>query len=151
MTRGETADGPARELAAVRAAIEGGVHQRVGADVAAGAGGFADDTAPREALVVVPSVSGWAVGPTVAAARAASGKTQGRRSTVALGWPLDVPDGEWALTLRTTWVEPAYLETDASWCRPGETPADPVANGGAFGGKASSPVADTAALARGRA
>ena len=144
VARGETADGPARELAAVRAAIEGGVHQRVGADVAAGAGGFADDTAPREALVAVPSVSGWAVGPTVAAARAASGKTQGRRSTVALGWPLDVPDGEWALTLRTTWVEPAYLETDASWCRPGETPADPVANGGAFGGKASSPVADTA-------
>ncbi len=92
----------------------------------------------------MPSSSGWAVGPTVAAARAASGKTQGRRSTVALGWPLEVPDGEWALTLRTTWVEPAYLETDASWCRPGSTPADPVANGGAFGGKTTSPLADTA-------
>ena len=113
-------------------------------DVAAGAGGFADDTAPGDALVAVPSSAGWAVGPTVAAARAASGKTQGRRSTVALGWPLEVPDGEWALTLRTTWVEPAYLETDASWCRPGGTPADPVANGGAFGGKTTSPLADIA-------
>jgi hypothetical protein len=141
---GANAEGPSRARAATRAGIEGGVPQRVGADVAAGAGGFADDTAPRDALVAVPSSSGWAVGPTVAAARAASGKTQGRRSTVALGWPLEVPEGEWALTLRTTWVEPAYLETDASWCRPGSTPADPVANGGAFGGKTTSPLADTA-------
>ena len=141
---GETHDSSSRELAANRAGIEGGVPQRVGAHVAAGAGGFADDTAPGDALVAVPSSAGWAVGPTVAAARAASGKTQGRRSTVALGWPLEVPDGKWALTLRTTWVEPAYLETDASWCRPGGTPADPVANGGAFGGKTTSPLADIA-------
>ncbi len=141
---GETPESRSRALAANRAEIEGGVPQRVGADVAAGAGGFADDTAPGDALVAVPSSSGWVVGRTVAAARAASGKTQGRRSTVALGWPLEVPDGEWALTLRTTWVEPAYLETDASWCRPDSTPADPVANGGAFGGKTTSPLADIA-------
>ena len=50
------------------------------------------------------------------------------------------PDGDWALTLRTTWVEPAYLEPDASWCRPGGRPASPLANGGAFGGKVDSPL-----------
>ena len=55
--------------------------------------------------------------------------------------PVAVPEGEWALTLQTTWVEPAYLEPDASWCRPGGTPASPLANGGAFGGKRRSPVA----------
>ncbi len=54
--------------------------------------------------------------------------------------PLEVPEGDWALTLRTTWVEPAYLEPDASWCAPGGEPASPLANGGAFGGKRRSPV-----------
>ena len=43
-------------------------------------------------------------------------------------------------TLRTTWVEPAYLELDASWCAPGGEPASPLANGGAFGGKVASSV-----------
>jgi hypothetical protein len=51
-----------------------------------------------------------------------------------------LPAGEWALTLRTTWVDPAYLEPDASWCVPGGEPASPLANGGAFGGKRSSPA-----------
>ena len=36
------------------------------------------------------------------------------------------PGGTWALTLRTSWVEPAYLETDASWCEPGGEPASPA-------------------------
>jgi CO/xanthine dehydrogenase Mo-binding subunit len=49
-----------------------------------------------------------------------------------------VPPGDWDATLRTTWVEPAYLEPDASWCVPGGEPAGPLANGGAFGGKRSS-------------
>jgi CO/xanthine dehydrogenase Mo-binding subunit len=40
--------------------------------------------------------------------------------------------------LRTTWVEPAYLEPDASWCEPGGVPASPLAGGGAFGGKVAS-------------
>ena len=53
--------------------------------------------------------------------------------------PLDVPAGEWDVTLRTTWVEPAYLEPDASWCEPGGEPATPLANGGAFGAKRESP------------
>ncbi len=125
------------ERAARRATIEGGVHQRVGPEVAAGGGRFADDSAPPNSLAAapIPDGSGWAVGPTVTAARAASGKRQGRRTTAGLRWPIDVPEGDWALTLRTTWVEPAYLETDASWARPGEVAADPLANGGAFGGQ----------------
>jgi CO/xanthine dehydrogenase Mo-binding subunit len=55
-----------------------------------------------------------------------------------------VPPGDWAVKLRTTWVEPAYVELDASWCRPGEDPVTPLANGGAFGGKVAS-IAPSAA------
>ena len=135
------APGPPRDLeaAARRAALEGGWPQRVGPHVALGAGGFAEDTAPAGALVAVPtSAGGWAVGETLAEARRAAGKVQGRRTTRGLTHPLEVPEGNWAVTLRTTWVEPAYLEPDASWCQPGGKPASPLANGGAFGGKAAS-------------
>jgi xanthine dehydrogenase small subunit len=128
-----------------RAAIEGRTPQRVAPDVALGRGGFADDNAPDDALVAVPDrAGGWAVGETVAEARRRAGQVQGRRTTAEHRHPLTVPAGSWDLTLRTTWVEPAYLETDASWCVPGGTPASPVANGGAFGGKLDS-VAATAA------
>jgi hypothetical protein len=110
-----------------------------------GEGGFADDAAPADALVAVPDpAGGWAVGETLREARAVAGKIQGRRSPAQLSHPLEVPPGEWSLTLRTTWVEPAYLETDASWCRPGGEPASPLANGGAFGGKVTSPAPDAA-------
>ena len=127
------------EAASCRAGIEGGVTQRVGPEVALGGGGFADDTAPLDALVAVPDArGGWAVGETLAEARLVAGKVQGRRTTVAVRHPLEVPSGSWDATLRTTWVEPAYLEPDASWCRPGGEPATPLANGGAFGGKAAS-------------
>jgi aerobic-type carbon monoxide dehydrogenase small subunit (CoxS/CutS family) len=134
---------PERDLgaAAVRAGLEGGVAQTVGADVVLGRGGFADDTAPLGALVAVPDAARpgeWALGETLAEARAVAGKVQGRRTTADLHHPFDVPAGRWDLRLRTTWVEPAYLETDASWCEPGGEPASAVANGGAFGGKAAS-------------
>jgi hypothetical protein len=81
---------------------------------------------------------GWATGETLAEARAAAGKVQGRRSTVPATPPLDLPPGDWAVALRTSWVEPGYLETDASWCEPGGQPASPLANGGAFGAKRAS-------------
>ncbi|MGH9139174.1 MAG: hypothetical protein ACRD0G_19365, partial [Acidimicrobiales bacterium] len=94
-----------------------------------------------DALVAVPDGrGGWAVGETLAEARVAAGKVQGRRTTVEARPPLEVPPGDWATTLRTSWVEPAYLETDASWCEPGGDPASPLANGGAFGGKVDSPA-----------
>ncbi|HEX4868395.1 MAG TPA: 2Fe-2S iron-sulfur cluster-binding protein [Acidimicrobiales bacterium] len=135
-----SADERDHEAAAQRAEIEGGAHQRVDAEVALGRGGFADDMAPAAALVAVPDgQGGWAVGETLAEARAAAGKVQGRRTTVEARPPLGAPPGAWAAVLRTSWVEPAYLEPDAAWCEPGGEPASPLANGGAFGGKRHSP------------
>jgi xanthine dehydrogenase small subunit len=138
---------PTRDVSAAarRAAIEGRTQQRVDPDVALGHGGFADDAAPADALVAVPDGSGgWAVGESPAQARTAAGKVQGRRTTAELRHPLAVPPGIWDVTLRTTWVEPAYLELDASWCAPGGEPASPLANGGAFGGKVASMVTSAA-------
>jgi xanthine dehydrogenase small subunit len=133
------------DAAARRAALEGHTRQRVAPDVAAGAGGFADDTAPADALVAVRAADGtWVVGATAPEARAAAGRVQGRRSTVALSWPVELPAGPWARTLRTTWVEPGYLEPDASWCEPGGEPVTPLANGGAFGAKQASIVGTVA-------
>jgi len=134
--------GAGRDAAARRATIEGRAVQIVGPEVALGRGGFADDTAPTGALVALPDgAGGWAVGETLSEARAAAAKVQGRRTTVEGRPPLDLPDGDWAATLRTSWVEPAYLEPDAAWCEPGGEPVGPLTNGGAFGGKVSSPVA----------
>ncbi len=127
--------------AEARAALEGGCPQQVGAAVSLGRGGFADDTAPAGALVAVRGENGdWVVGETLTEARRRAGKVQGRRSTAAVTWPIAVPDGTWDRTLQTTWVEPAYLESDASWCEPGDEPVTPLANGGAFGGKLASEV-----------
>ncbi len=158
----ETSDAavkPGRDLVAAgrRAELEGGVAQRVAADVALGAGGFADDTAPPGALVAVPLPPGsdapaveavgrrWVVAESLAAARATAGKVQGRRTTLSPRPPLPAPDAPvGGVALATGWVEPAYLEPDASWCEPGGTPASPLANGGAFGGKASSIAPDAA-------
>ncbi len=148
LTTGPTRD---RARAEERAALEGGVEQRVTPEVPLGAGGFADDTAPRDALVAVPCAPSsavesvdaagirWVVGESVHGARAAAGKIQGRRTTEAPRAPFPfpvVPPGGVGLT--TGWVEPAYLEPDASWCEPGGEPASTLANGGAFGGKAES-------------
>jgi hypothetical protein len=133
------------ERAGARAALEGGVPQRVGPAVVLGDAGFADDRCPDGALVaVIDAAGGYAVADSLPAARALSGKVQGRSTTVPLTHPVDLPPGEWALTLRTTWVEPAYVEPDASWCVPGGEPASPYGNGGAFGGKLRSPVAEDA-------
>ena len=132
------------------AELEGGVAQIVRADVPLGGAPFADDTAPRDALVAVPLPPGsvadrveaagmqWVVGPSLLEARTAAGKVQGRRTTAEERPPLfdrlpACPPG--GVRLATSWVEPAYLEPDASWCEPGGVPASPVANGGAFGGK----------------
>lgn len=138
----------ARDLAAAerRAHLEGGTPQRVHPDVALGHAGFADDTAPMDALVAVRRPDGtWEVAETLTEARRRAGKVQGRRTTEPLTWPVAVPEGEWDRVLQTTWVEPAYLEPDASWCLPGGEPVTPLANGGAFGAKSAS---DVAAVAR---
>lgn len=149
------------DVAERRATLEGHTGQNVGPLVAAGQAGFADDTAPSNALVALPfgnpansndsqpetsqpEQRQWVVADTVAHARQLASKVQGRRTTAAAVPPLEVPPGQWDITLRTSWVEPAYLETDASWCEPGGEPASPIANGGAFGGKITSPVTTTA-------
>lgn len=135
-----TSASPVGDGAAARAELEGGVVQAVGPEVALGRGGFADDTAPADALVAVPSADGWAVAETRAEALSLAGKVQGRRTTADFAPPIDLPPGEWVRTLRTSWVEPGYLETDAAWCEPGGEPSSPLANGGAFGAKAASEV-----------
>ncbi len=145
---------PVRSLddAARRAALEGGTSQTVGSGVALGRGGFADDSAPDDALVAMLGADGdWVVAESVREVRRAAGKIQGRRSTAPLTWPIDLRDAlhdrdddGFVARLHTTWVEPAYLEPDASWCAPGADPVTPLANGGAFGGKVTSPVAAAA-------
>jgi aerobic-type carbon monoxide dehydrogenase small subunit (CoxS/CutS family) len=133
------------DAAAARASMEGHVPQRLDPEVALGRGGFADDTAPVDSVVAVLDPDGrWTLGESVHAARAAAGKVQGRHTTADSAPPIPLPEGEWALTLQTSWVEPAYLETDASWCEPGGEPASAAGNGGAFGAKADSPVPEAA-------
>jgi xanthine dehydrogenase small subunit len=128
-----------------RAQLEGKTSQIWGPDVVLGGGGFADDGAPATCLLQLGAAADVPPGGPVAFPAAA--KVQGRNSTMPLVYPVALPevsDGEWALTLQTTWVEPAYVEPDASWCLPGGEPATPLANGGAFGGKRRSPVAQRA-------
>ena len=129
------------EAAARRAGLEGATPQRIEARSALGAAPFAVDTVPSGALVAVRGADGeWIVAESLTEARGRSAKVQGRRSTLSAVPPLEVPPGEWAASLATSWVEPAYLETDASWCEPGGEPSSVLANGGAFGGKLSSPL-----------
>ncbi len=146
-------DAPGQQADAdLRATIEGGTPQSTGLHVALGAGGFADDTAPDGALVAVRAgegcrsagEDGWVVAETTVEARRLAGRVPGRRTTARWDPPLEVPAGDWAVTLRTSWTEPGYLETDSAWCEPGGEPASPLGNGGAFGGKLHSPVAEAA-------
>ncbi len=95
-------------------------------------------------MAVPDGAGGYAVAESLGEARVLAGKVQGRSTSLALRHPVELPPGRWALSLRTTWVEPAYVEPDASWCRPGGAPASPYGNGGAFGGKLHSPVAEDA-------
>jgi xanthine dehydrogenase small subunit len=136
-----------RLLASWRAQLEGPTFQSSGPEVVVGGGGFADDLAPEGGLVQLGAIDATPA-ESLAASRAGTSKVQGRNSTVPLTHPVDLPEGEWTLTLQTTWVEPAYVEPDSSWCLPGGLPASPLANGGAFGGKRRSPApARAAALA----
>jgi xanthine dehydrogenase small subunit len=146
---------PARDLSAARrrAELETGGPQDVATGVPLGRAPFADDTAPRDALVAVPLPPGsgadsvdaagaqWVVAESLLEARARAAKVQGRRTTVTTAPPLlhaMPPCPEGGVQLATQWVEPAYLEPDASWCVPGGEPASALANGGAFGGKVHS-------------
>jgi xanthine dehydrogenase small subunit len=143
-----------------RAELESFGVQRVGRAVPQGDAGFADDFAVRiDFAVAVPAppdctaetrpAAGldWVVGESLLDARTRAGKVQGRRTTVDAVPPLplpDTPDG--GVALATSWVEPAYLEPDAS-CSTGamsRAVTSPLANGGAFGGKWDSPAPEAA-------
>ena len=152
-TAPDTAAGRAEGLDATRrASLEGRSEQSSGPHAALGWGGFADDTAPEGALVAVRAAEscevadedGWVVAETLVEARRLAARIPGRRTTADWPPPLQVPPGDWTATLRTSWVEPGYLETDASWCEPGGEPQSPLGNGGAFGAKRDSPVAQAA-------
>lgn len=139
------ADGRDLEAAARRAALEGRTDQRVGPEVVLGEGGFACDDAPPDALAAVLDRDGvWVVDEDLTLARARAATVPGRRTTEPPRWPLAPPPGRWARVLRTTWVEPAYLEPDAAWCAPDGSSGGPLGNGGAFGAKRSSPVTEAA-------
>ena len=121
---------------AQRIELEGGAPQVMSEVSALGEGGFAADSAPEDALIAVLAADGqWVVGETLVDARASAGKVQGRRTTMEPHCPIALPDGDFVALLQTTWTDPAYLETDASWCQPGGEPASSLGNGGAFGGK----------------
>jgi aerobic-type carbon monoxide dehydrogenase small subunit (CoxS/CutS family) len=124
------------EAASRRATIEGRSPQRVGPEVVLGAPLFVDDLAPSESFVALRSPTGeYLAEPTSAQARRAAGVVQGRNTTIPPRPPLDVPAGAWAATLRTCWVEPAYLEPDAAISPTPTRDGSAAGNGGAFGAK----------------
>ena len=127
------------DAAARRATMEGRHGQRVRSSIALGEGGFSIDSVPDDSLYAVLDDQGnWVTGVSLMHARIEAARVQGRRTTAAAVAPIELPDpsdGPWTLTLRTSWVEPAYLEPDVSWCKPGGEPTTTLANGGAFGAK----------------
>ena len=137
------------EAAARRASIEtDGPQQSVRASVLGGFD-FGADGAPPGTLTATTGPTGdWHTAESLTEARRQAGKVQGRRTTLEPTPPINMPEPppgtQWDVQLATCWTEPAYLETDAAWCAPGGNPSDPLANGGAFGGKTTSPVRDEA-------
>lgn len=135
--------------AARRAGIEtGGPQRSVSASVLGGFDFGADGAPPGTLTVVAGPGGGWHAAESLDQARRQAGKVQGRRTTLEPVPPIEIPEpptGEpWDVRLATCWTEPGYLETDAAWCEPGGEPSDPLANGGAFGGKTNSPVREEA-------
>ncbi|WP_419916889.1 2Fe-2S iron-sulfur cluster-binding protein [Candidatus Poriferisodalis sp.] len=137
------------DAAARRASIETGGPQRSVPASVLGRFDFGADGAPPGTLTAIASPTGnWHTAESLTEARRQAGKVQGRRTTLEPTPPIEIPESppgtQWDVQLATCWTEPGYLETDAAWCAPGNEPSDPLANGGAFGGKTTSPVRDEA-------
>lgn len=137
------------EAAARRASIETGRPQRsVPASVLGGFDFGADGAPPGTLTAIIGPTGDWHTAESLTEARRQAGKVQGRRTTLEPTPPIEIPKPppgtRWDVQLATCWTEPGYLETDAAWCEPGGNPSDPLANGGAFGGKATSPVRNDA-------
>jgi aerobic-type carbon monoxide dehydrogenase small subunit (CoxS/CutS family) len=138
------------DAAAARATLESGPPQVAGPDVVLGGFRFSADAAPAGCrMAIARSDGGYELATSQAEGRTASGKVQGRNSTIPVLPPMEVPTIEGAtVVLATSFVEPAHVEPDASWCPPGGEPSSPFANAGAFGAKRHSPVsADARRLA----
>ena len=141
-TAGAGTEGRDLDAAGRRATLELGAPQHVGADVVLGAAGFSADTAPDGCLVAVPDgAGGWSVADTLDRGPAGRGQGPGSAHHAAR------PDRRWTCPRATGWwgsARPGW--TPPTWrpMRPGAsrgaTPSPPAANGGAFGGKRSSPV-----------
>ena len=137
------------DAAARRASIETGGPQRSVPASVLGGFEFGADGAPPETLTAIAGPDGdWHTAESLTEARRQAGKVQGRRTTLEPTPPIEIPEPppgtQWDVQLATCWAEPGYLETDAAWCEPDGNPSDPLANGGAFGGKTTSPVRDEA-------
>ena len=137
------------EAAARRASIETSGPQRSVPASILGRFDFGADGAPPGTLTAITGPTGdWHTAESLTEARRQAGKVQGRRTTLEPTPPIQIPEPppgtQWDVQLATCWTEPGYLETDAAWCAPGGNPSDPLANGGAFGGKAESPVREEA-------
>ncbi len=137
------------EAAARRASMEtGGPQRSVPASVLGGFDFGADGAPPGTLTAITGPDANWHTAESLTEARRQAGKVQGRRTTLEPTPPIQIPEPppgtQWDVQLATCWTEPAYLETDAAWCAPSGNPSDPLANGGAFGGKAESPVQDEA-------
>ncbi len=138
--------GPGRRTsraASARAALEGGVPQRVGPGGGPRSGRVRRRQLPRRRPGGgARRAGGYVVAESVGAARARAGKVQGRSTSLAAGPPgRRCPPGDWALTLPPPgWSRPTSSPTPRGAC-PGASRPRPYGNGGAFGGKLHSPVA----------
>ena len=136
------------DAAARRASIETRGPQRSVPTSVLGGFDFGADGAPPGTLTAITGPAGLTHAGTLTEARRRAAKVQGRHTTLEAVPPIETPEPltstPWDIRLATCWTEPGYLETDAAWCVPGGEPSDPLANGGAFGGKIASPVRDEA-------
>lgn len=131
------------EQARLRATLESGVTQVSSSDVVTGIFSFAADDHDGAVVAYATADGGYSLGSSVSDARGKAIKRQGRNSTVALRAPLAIPDLEDAkVLLATCFVEPAYLEPDASFAEPDSLPTPPFTNAGAFGAKRHSTICD---------
>lgn len=139
--------GPPRDpnAAEARATLESGVRQQAGPSVVRGEVPFSADLEREGSIALATADGGYVVADSVSAARQAANKVQGRNSTAPLRLPLEIPElDDVVLRLATSFLEPAYVEPDASWCSPGGEATTPFANAGAFGAKRHSAIVSDA-------
>jgi hypothetical protein len=112
------------DAAARRAELEGGVAQRVGPEVPCGNAGFADDTAPRDALVAVPAANGeWVVAESPRSANCGRCRADGPSTSASAAAPV----AEGGVRLATVWSNPPTRTRRRRGVEPGGEPRGPPA------------------------